>query len=225
MATARPDELNPFRAPTAAIGTPTLAGASTDAESIRLYHLKHEASVKSVGTLAYCGAGFLLLLAIFYAALAAGIVPGMDRGGGEVAYMRVMMAVAGGFCLLGVAVLGGTGYGLRRLQAWSRWLTLVLAVLLVGVILVGFVSAALINVQIVLVLSLVYAIPLLMLGGTIYYMAAPKANMVFSAGYRDVIRETPHLRYRSGLIYKIAVGLIVGVIAFFVIVALVGGVR
>ena len=54
MSTVNPDEINPFQAPRSAIGTPTVE-ADADAEVIRRTYIRHEASVRSIGMLAYLG--------------------------------------------------------------------------------------------------------------------------------------------------------------------------
>lgn len=103
--------------------------ATQAAEDLRNAHIKHEASVKSIGVLYYLGA-----VAVFMAGIAA-LIPGATKVTGLEAVF-----VAGFLLALSVAqILVGTG--LRRLRRWARIPTGILA----GVGLLGIPIGTLIN--------------------------------------------------------------------------------
>jgi len=103
--------------------------AMTSVEEIRNEHLKHEASVKSVGVLYYLGGGALMVFGIVAA------VPGMTSAAGvETIFLSLF------FLLLGVGQIW-VGAGLRRLRKWARIPTGILS----GIGLIGFPLGTLIN--------------------------------------------------------------------------------
>ncbi len=108
------------------------AAGTTAAEEMRKEHLKHEASIKSVGVLYYLGGAGLLLLGIFSVSLG-----GKSRDGAETA---VSIFIAALFLVLGAGQLW-VGTGLRRLRKWARIPTGILS----GLGLLGFPLGTLIN--------------------------------------------------------------------------------
>lgn len=103
--------------------------ATPAAEELRKTHIKHEASVKSIGILYYLGA-----IAVFVAGIAAAIPGATKATGPEAIFVAVFL-----FVLSAVQILVGTG--LRRLRRWARIPTGILA----GVGLLGFPIGTLIN--------------------------------------------------------------------------------
>jgi hypothetical protein len=95
-----------------------------ESEAIRQAHIKHEASVKSVGVLYFLGAAFLLLIGVV------SMVSG-DLG---------RLAMGALFCLLAAGQLV-VGIGLRGLKSWARIPTGILS----GIGLIGFPLGTLIN--------------------------------------------------------------------------------
>ena len=97
---------------------------NSDAEQIRKEHIKHEASVKSVGILYFLGALVLLPLGLVNMAMseAVGIVMGLV------------------FLVFGAAQVW-LGVGLRKLRPWARIPTAILS----GIGLLGFPAGTLIN--------------------------------------------------------------------------------
>lgn len=79
------------------------------------------------------------------------------------------------------------GYGLRRLKSWARIPTAILS----GFGLLGFPIGTIINAYIM------------------YLVLCKKGKMVFSEEYRDVIAQTPHIKYRTSIVVWILLGLIV----------------
>ena len=114
-------------------------GADTDTESerIRKEHIKHEASVKSIGILYFLGAALLGLLSMVFIFVPPNST--QDRA--------VSIGVAVGF--LAVAGLQiWTGIGLRQLRPWARIVSGVLS----GIGLLGFPLGTLINAYILYLL-------------------------------------------------------------------------
>lgn len=95
-----------------------------ESETIRQAHIKHEASVKSVGVLYFLSSAFLLLIG--FISMASGEMAGLALG-----------AV---FCLLAAGQIV-VGVGLRGLKSWARIPTGILS----GIGLIGFPIGTLIN--------------------------------------------------------------------------------
>jgi len=98
--------------------------SSNAAEQIRKDHIKHEASVKSVGTLYFLAATFLLI---------AGVAGVITNDGVEMVLGLVLA------CLGGLQIW--VGVGLRRLKPWARIATAIVS----GFGLLGFPLGTLIN--------------------------------------------------------------------------------
>ena len=103
--------------------------SSPGAEEMRNRYLKHEASVRSVGSLYYLGGGLLILAAL-------GSVLGASSGGDT-----AVSAIVGVILLVLGAAQIWTAYGLRRLQSWAR----VPVGIMSGLGLLGFPLGTLIN--------------------------------------------------------------------------------
>jgi len=216
-----PERDNPFEAPRTTIGERALSSdiLDNDAELIRREHLGHEANVKSLGQLYYLGTFFGVIGTIFVVLMAAGAIPippnqqqGMDPDTTRLIYWG--MAV---FYLFATVLNGALGYGLTHLQTWARWTVLVFTVL--GLLYVLFVGLAL-----MLVNPIVGGIVLLVGGGIngfiLYLLVAPKAGVVFSREYKEVIRKTPHVKNKTSLILKIFLGILIAIIAIAVLAAI-----
>jgi hypothetical protein len=83
------------------------------------------------------------------------------------------------------------GTGLRRLRKWARIPTGILS----GIGLLGIPIGTIINAYI------------------LYLVFSRKGTMVFSDEYQEVIRQTPHIKYRTSIIVRIFLGLVLVVIA------------
>jgi len=164
---------------------------NSDAESIREEHIKHEASVKSIGILYLLGGAGVLLagLAMMVAALAG---PSPE-----------MAAIPIGIVLLLIASFQiAVGLAIRRLKTWARFAGVVLSV--IG--LLGFPLGTLIN------------------GYILYLLLSSKGQTVFTDEYREIVQQTPHIKYRTPLIVWIFLGILLLVI-FGAIFAGIFGVR
>ena len=167
---------------------------NSTSEQIRQEHIKHEASVKSIGLLYFLSAGFLILSGSF--ALTG------TRGATEIAGAAiVLLAFAAAFITVGI--------GLSRLKAWARIVAAVFSGLgllvctpfvLVGRGAIGIVCGALIN---------IYAL---------YLLLSNKGKTVFSDGYKQVIRDTPHIKYKTSLL----VWVLGGILLFLLLMAAAG---
>ena len=60
------------------------------------------------------------------------------------------------------------------------------------------------------------------LGYIVYLLVARKSGMVFSAEYKEIIRKSPQVKYKTGVIVKVfLIGLIVA--SVLVVAAMIGG--
>lgn len=140
-------------------------------EQIRRDHLSHESSIQSVGFLCFLGAVACLLAGT---ALSASSRP----------WPGVFLLLLGG-------VYAWTGFGLRRLERWSR----VAAGVFSGLALLNFPIGTLLGVYI------------------LYLLFSTKGAMVFSDQYKQVIKDTPHLRYRTPIVGWILLAVLVLLLA------------
>ena len=139
---------------------------------------------------------------------------------------RLMMGFLAGASLVGFVIYAGMGYGLRHLQQWARWTTIVV----IGLSLVWQVA------QVGLAMALGGANPGLvigmLIGGAIgaiipayiiWLMVSSKGAMVFSKEYREVIRLTPHVKYKMSFILKFLIGLVIFIVLLGVVGGIIGG--
>ena len=147
---------------------------ASGAEQIRTEHIKHEASVKSIGLLYFLGGTVLLLLGL------------LSFFGGQAVSVLAGLAFAG----IGAGQIA-TAIGLRKLKSWARIPTGILS----GIGLLGFPFGTLIN------------------GYILYLIFCRKGATVFSDEYKQVIAETPHIKYRTSVVVWIFLGLLLCMIA------------
>lgn len=159
-------EENPYKTPE--VEEVEAEAVISDPERIRRVHLKHEASLKGMGTLLMLGA---VLVGVSFVGLLA--VP-VSRGGGSSLPQGPELVIIG--ILVVVFVLQVVvGVGLRRLAPWA-WIP-------------GIVVAAIsiLNVPIGTVIG----------GYFLFLLLAPKGRRVLAVDYREIVRQTPHIRYRT----------------------------
>lgn len=149
------------------------------AEEIRNAHIKHEASVKSVGFLYLLGGTAVVLIG------GGGMIVPLAAGGGGAPDAILALGVSGLLLLVGVVQLAA-GLALRRLKPWSRIAGCVIS----GIGLLGFPFGTLIN------------------GYILYLLLSAKGRMVFSEEYRQIIAQTPHIKYRTSIIVWILLGIL-----------------
>jgi hypothetical protein len=103
-------------------------------------------------------------------------------------YMNGWGLIVGSVLMLGIIVLQWKlATGLRQLRPWVRIPTIVLSI--IG--LIGFPLGTIISAYI------------------LYLMFAPKSKMIFSPEYRQVIADSPHIRYRSSILKTVLIVILV----------------
>lgn len=166
--------------------------ADNSSEAIRQEHIKHEASVKSVGFLYL----FSAVLMFVFGGMGVFVIGSAQSGGGG-SGLGVML----GLILLVLAgVQVWVGLGLRRLRTWAR----IPAGILSGIGLLSFPLGTIINLYV------------------LYLLFSRKGKMVFSPQYRRIIEETPHIQYKTSVVVWIFLALLLVLMGLAVIGAIFG---
>jgi len=113
-----------------------------------------------------------------------------SKGPESIAVVVVLFVLAGAYIWV--------GYGLRRLRRWARITTGILA----GIGLLGFPLGTIINAYI------------------LYLICSKKGATVFSPEYQEVIRQTPHIKYKTSIVVWILLGIVLLVIVAIVTAAI-----
>ncbi len=121
-----------------------------------------------------------------------GVLAGGGAGPAELAASVGLLALSVG--------QGFLAYGLRKLRSWAR----VPAIILSCIGLIGFPIGTLISAYI------------------LYLLVSKKGSMVFSSQYQDIIRQTPHIKYRTSKVVWFFLILLLGLIGLGVVVAVFG---
>lgn len=206
------DNFNPFEAPRTRIGAEVEAPAGPgngDAELVRRQYLGHEASVRSVGSLLYLGAAFFGLVAIV--ALASIVI--VRRNGGIPRNGIPLVLVGCGIYLALAAAQAAIAHGLRTLRPWARWVTAALMGLGLLTYLGAFAFVFASGRPLPGVMVGVVAIICLVTAYILYLLLGSSGAVVFSADYREVVRLTPHIRYKTSLFLKIFAVILIALIA------------
>lgn len=197
------DESNPFSRPEviskSAVANPYAPtsfvsetdGLESDVDAFRNRYLSHEASIKSIGILYMIPA--VLMLIGFVVMLGAAVAGAFFGGGGQGAFggpglleFAVVFLIYGAFGALSCYA----GWGIRKFKKVPKRIVTVLS----AIGLIGFPLGTLIN------------------GYILYLLHGQKGKVVFSDRYQEVIRQTPHIKYKTSMIVKIFVGLLIAVI-------------
>ena len=184
-----PQASNPY-APTTEVAAQPVP--TDDVEAYRNFYLKHEASVKSIGTLYLLGA--LILIPMGFIAFFIGV-------SGNAGQESMVVAGVGVFYLALGTLQGFTAVGLRRLRPWARIVTIVFAV--IG--LIGIPIGTLISILI------------------LYLLLSEKGKVVFSDHYQEVIVQTPHIKYKTSMVVKVLLGILLAIIGLGIAAALLAG--
>jgi hypothetical protein len=220
-----PGEVNPFEAPRASIGEgPRYPGeVRGDAESIRREYLGREANIKSIGHLYYLGTFFGVLGTIGAILMATGALPTPpnQQPGVDPAMQKAIMGAAALFYLVITGLNGAMGYGLTHFQVWARWTAVVFTVLgLLAVLLYAGIFSFMISPYL--------GLGVLAVGGgfnglILWLLVSKKAGMVFSEEYKEIIRQTPHVKLKTSIIVKIFLVLILLAIVIPLLFGLISG--
>ncbi len=188
-------EHNPFAAPESM--DISVGADNRPAAAIRQQHLSHEASVQSVGSLYLLGSSIVVIaggVMIYLAISNYGAIPNQIHSRST--------GILEPLFIMGLGVgQGFIAFGLRNLKSWGR----IPAALFAGIGLLAFPIGTLIN------------------GYILYLLLSAKGRMVFSAEYREIIQQTPEIKYRTSKILLFFAFLLVGLIVFGVAALLVGG--
>lgn len=196
------EAFNPYAAPKAEIGSDFAVEMQSDDEAIRKKYLNHEASVRAIGALNYLGGVVWVTAGLFLTGWSVLLMSGVLPRGADSPEKWLYGAMGVGLLALGVLVFL-LGRGLRRFRPWARWSEVALASI-----------GALANVAQLNPFGLLFPVYFL------YVMLSKKGTMVFSPEYQAVRARTPHIKYKTSLIVKIAVVLLLTVLCL----AIVGGI-
>lgn len=204
------EEQNPYAAPQVeSLAHPTPTAVDSDAERIRRAYLNHEASVQSIGLLFYVGGGLLVLGIVF------GLIYTIGRSGGGaiVGVGIVVLAVYGALAAMAFVL----GRGLQTLHRYVRIPVVILCSINVLLALFGIVAGGGAQLGALVVLAIN--------GYVLYLLLSSKGNMVFSAQYAEIRRQTPQIKYRTSWIVRIAAIVLLAFLGLGVIGALVSAWR
>jgi hypothetical protein len=210
------DDFNPYAPPEASLAAAPVdlvpAGDLAAAEAIRRAHIRHEAAVRSIAMLHYLAAFFGIIGAVSVLFLMLTALPQ------RVPLPRaILIAIGVVYALLGGLHLA-LGIGLNRLQNWARYTDAIL----IGVVLFFYGLAGTVSLIIQGDPAGLFgiAVAVAILGYILYLLLSSKATMIFSAEYKGIIEQTPHIRNQTGLAVKLCLAVLVAVIA----VAMIGGI-
>lgn len=144
--------------------------ASSDALEIRNAHIKHEASLRSVGILYYLGAFFTLFGGLSFLFTLANSPSDLSSTGMDGFFIGIMVF----YIILGVFMII-VGRGFRKLKRWVR----VAGSILSGLGLLSIPIGTIIN------------------GYILYLIWSQKGKMILSEEYQDVIAATPEVKYKT----------------------------
>ncbi|KAA5540639.1 hypothetical protein FYK55_19790 [Roseiconus nitratireducens] len=157
-------------------------GFESDADAFRRRYLNHEASIQSVGSLYVLGGALFTLMFVVVAVSMLAAVVNGQLEGEAIAVLLIYGA-------LGVVQLYA-GLGLRKFRTGARSIVAIFSAL--G--LLAFPFGTLIN------------------GYILYLLLGRKGNVVFSPEYQEVRERTPHIKYKTPVVVKIFVVLLVLVV-------------
>lgn len=182
---------NPFEAPQVDAIASTPSRTEPDAERIRREHLNTETNIRSLGFLYMLG-GVIGTIGMF-GVISAVVIPALFGNNRSVGLGELLILIT----LLGLyPLLLFTGFSLRKLKPWSRWVAVTFSAL--G--LLGFPIGTLLS------------------GFFLYTLLNSKGNMVFTPQYARIVEQTPHIKYKTSVLVWVLLGLaLLGIAAAIVI--------
>jgi hypothetical protein len=213
-----PEMVNPYAPPTSLIGEfePIDAGDLARSEEVRQTYLRHEASIRSLGTIHY-GASFLFFIAAFSVLSVLAVrTPPRDE---EILALAIGLGIG---LLLGALNLA-LGGGLQGLRPWARVTETILAALALGDLVISAVALGIAfeNEGVGRIVGIAGCLLLALIPGyVISLLRSSRGRMVFSREYSDVIERTPHIRPPTSRGLLIALAVIV-LLATLVMVAVI----
>ncbi|GAC1449202.1 MAG: hypothetical protein NVSMB9_32940 [Isosphaeraceae bacterium] len=214
--------INPYAPPDAALGeAPVLASSElAEAEATRRIDLNPEASVRSLGSLHLLGA----ILSLLGLIAVGGFLVSQLAGGSATPMSNVFIVVM----VLYLAVVGGIslalGLGLRKLQPWARWVDTAFIGLSIAANVVQVVSGSRQGLPMPAILGMLFGSSLIP-GYMLYLLLSRKATVIFSPEYREIIRKTPHIQYKTSCLVKGVIIVFLAVIGFAIAAAFIGYLR
>jgi hypothetical protein len=214
----RPDE-NPYAPPSEDRAASVDEKATDQVRNQRTKHLRRESCIRIAGLigliLAGCGVltfGFGTLFELFR----------QEEDGIELWMYRRWIARM--LCVISIAILAFvTSWGLFRLRNWGRWAltivtTLPLPVLICAWLLLNRTANPEVQESIdrvgLTIVSVISTLPCTLL---LFLMWSPKGSMVFSPEYREIIRQTPHLRSGCSGIFPALLAVSAELFSYFVL--------
>lgn len=160
-----------------------------DNEATRQEYLKHEASLKSVGTLYCIGALFLLLGGIMELTMV--LTTNQSEGLNSASFTQGLIGFAIGSIVV-VTVVFVVARGLRKIRPWVK----IPGTLVASLGLLSFPIGTLIN------------------GYVLYLIWCRRGRFVLSPEYRLIIEATPHIKSKTSIIVWIFLGVIFATVLF-----------
>lgn len=188
------DTQNPYAAPLSS--SAQSEPVESEIERTRNEYLSHEASVRAIGLLYLLGGGIWAIYCVIGLVALLGVIIGGVAGPGELGFLLFIAVIVVGATWLQIWI----GLGLRRLNPSVRTPATVLSVVgLLGVPIGTIISAY-----------------------VLWLLQSAKGKVVFSNEYQEIIRQTPHIRYKTSIIVWIFLGLLVVVVGLAVLAVIVG---
>lgn len=169
------DDQNPYASPKTIDPLPApRSSEEIEVQAIRRQYLRHETAIKSIGQFYYLIGGLTALAAAIFLGTVFFTELSRPQLTERILLAVLLVAIYGAFA----AVFFTIGYGLYRLRGWVKWPVGILS----GIGLLSVPIGTLINAYI------------------LYVVFGKKGKMVFSPEYQEIVRQTPHIQYRTPLI-------------------------
>ena len=170
-------ENNPFTPPVAESLAVEPIDQLSQAESVRHSHIGHEKSIQAFGLLFFLGGIIAILLSTFLATALFSEINNGATNSAEKKAISLVMGLLGINALLGVLQIA-VGHGLRKLNSLGK----IGGTFFAAIGLFGFPIGTLFSAYL------------------LYLLWSAKGQLVFSSQYRDIMKGTPHVVYKTSRI-------------------------